>query len=167
MSERIIPTILGKGWRFPGFGPLRTPWSFNSALEVTHWKRPWCWERLKARWEGDDRGWDGWMASPTQWTWVWVNSGSWWWTGRLQSMGCCSPWGCRVGHDWATDWTELELSGHLWVCHFTCWLSIKVQSCLPSWSHLILMGLCCVLGLSHSFTSCTLPLALLLHSVMT
>ena len=45
--------------------------------ELTHLKRPWCWERLKAGGEGDDRGWDGWMASPTQWTWVWVNSGSW------------------------------------------------------------------------------------------
>ena len=58
--------------------------------ELTHWKRPWCWERLKAEGEGDDRGWDGWMASPTQWTWVWVSSGSWWWTGKpgvLQSMG--------------------------------------------------------------------------------
>ena len=61
-------------------------------------KRPWCWERLKAR-EGDDRGWDGWMESPVQWTWVWVNSGSCWWTGRpvlLQSMGLQ-----RVRHDWA------------------------------------------------------------------
>ena len=62
--------------------------------EWIHWKRPWCWERLKARGEGDDR-WDGWMASPTEWTWVWVNSWvlvnsrSWWWTGRpgiLQAM---------------------------------------------------------------------------------
>ena len=54
------------------------------------WKRFWCWERLRAGGEGDNRGWDGWMASPTQWTWVWVNSGSWWWTGRpgmLQFMG--------------------------------------------------------------------------------
>ena len=50
--------------------------------ELTHWKRPWCWERLRAGGKGDDRGWDGWMASPTQWTWVWINSGSWWWTGR-------------------------------------------------------------------------------------
>ena len=50
--------------------------------ELTHLKRPWCWERVKAGGEGDDRGWDGWKASPTQWTWVWVNSGSWWWTGR-------------------------------------------------------------------------------------
>ena len=64
---------------------------------LTDLKRPWCWERLKAGREGDDRGWDGWMASPTQWTWVWVSSGSWWWTGRpgvLQSMGLQ-----RVGHD--------------------------------------------------------------------
>ena len=50
--------------------------------ELTHWKRPWCWERLGAGGEGDDRGWDGWMPSPTRWTWVWVDSGSWWWTGR-------------------------------------------------------------------------------------
>ena len=64
------------------------------------WKRPWCWERLRTG-EGDDRGWDGWMASPTRWTWVWVNSGSQWWTGRpgvLQSMGLQ-----RVGHDWETE----------------------------------------------------------------
>ena len=63
-------------------------WSWNSNIlatwckELFHLKRPWCWERLKAGGEGDDRGWDGWMASPTQWTWVWVNSRSWWWTGR-------------------------------------------------------------------------------------
>ena len=59
-----------------------------------------CWERLRAGGEGDDRGWDGWMASPTQWTWVWVDSGSWWWTGRpgmLWFMGSQ-----RVGHDWPT-----------------------------------------------------------------
>ena len=61
-------------------------WSSNTLAtwweKPTYWKRPWCWERLKAGGEGDDREWDGWMASPTQWTWVWVNSGSWWWTGR-------------------------------------------------------------------------------------
>ena len=62
-------------------------WSWSSSTLATWWeeltpcKRPWCWERLKPG-EGDDRGWDGWMASPTQWTWVWVNSRSWWWTGR-------------------------------------------------------------------------------------
>ena len=53
-------------------------------------ERPWCWERLKWGGEGDDRGWDGWMASLTQWTRVWVNSGSWWWKGGLT---CCGPWG--------------------------------------------------------------------------
>ena len=54
------------------------------------WKKIWCWERLKAGGEGDDRGWDGWRGSPTLWTWVWVSSGSWWWTGKpgmLQPMG--------------------------------------------------------------------------------
>ena len=64
-------------------------------------KRPWCWERLKAGGEGDDRGWDGWMASPTQWAWVWIGSRSWWWTGKpgmLQSMELL-----RVRHDWATS----------------------------------------------------------------
>ena len=73
--------------------------------ELTHLKRSWCWERLKVGGEGDDRGWDGWMASSTQWTWIWVNSGGWWWTvrpGVLQSMG----WQ-RVGH----NWTELNWAG--------------------------------------------------------
>ena len=74
--------------------------------ELTHLKRPWCWERLRAGGEGDDREWDGWMAPPTQWTCIWVNSRSWWWTGRpgvLQSMGSQ-----RVRHDWATElsWNE-------------------------------------------------------------
>ena len=60
-----------------------------------HLKRPWCWERLKAGAEGDDRGWDGWMASLAQQTWVWVSSGSWWWTGKpgvLQTMGSQKVW---------------------------------------------------------------------------
>ena len=63
-------------------------------------------ERLKARGEGDDRGWDGWMTLLTQWTWVCVNSGSWWWIrrpGMLHSM-----WLQRVRHDWALNWTELN-----------------------------------------------------------
>ena len=80
-------------------------WNSNTLTtwweELTHWKRPWFWERLKAGGEGDDRGWDGWMASPTRWTWVWLSSRSWWWTGKpgvQQSMGSQ-----RVGHDWATE----------------------------------------------------------------
>ena len=71
--------------------------------EVSQWKRPWCWERLKAGEEGDNRGWDGWMASPTWWTGAWASSGSWWWTGKpgvLQSTGL--PSWTRL-----SDWTEL------------------------------------------------------------
>ena len=56
--------------------------------------------KIEGEGEGDDRGWDGWMASPTWWTWVWVNSGNWWWTGGL---ACCGSWGRRVGHNWATE----------------------------------------------------------------
>ena len=79
-------------------------WSTNTLAtwckELTHSKRPWCWERLKAGGEGDNRGWDGWMASPTQCTWVWASSGRWWRTGKpgmLQFMGSQ-----RVRHDWTT-----------------------------------------------------------------
>ena len=64
-------------------------------------ERGWCWVRLKVGGEGEDRGWNGWMASPTHWIWVWASFGSWWWTGKasvLQSMGSQ-----RVGHDWATE----------------------------------------------------------------
>ena len=75
--------------------------------ELTHRKRPWCWERLKAGGEGDDKGWDGWRASPTQLTWVCANSGRWW---RTWKPGCCSPWGSKELDmterlNW-TDWTE-------------------------------------------------------------
>ena len=82
-------------------GKFQIPRIATWCEELTHWKRPWCWERLRAGGEGDDRGWDGWMASPTQWTWVWVDSGSWWLTGMhgmLQFMGSQ-----RVGHNWATE----------------------------------------------------------------
>ena len=76
--------------------------------ELTHLKRPWCWERLKVREEGDDRGWDGWMVSLTRWTRVWVNSWSWWWTwrpGMLQFMGSQ-----RARHDRVTElnwWNQM------------------------------------------------------------
>ena len=84
-----VRSVLGVHWK-------DWCWSWNSNTlatwceELTQWKRPWCWERLKAGGEGDDRGWDGWMASLTRWTWVWVDTRSWWWTGRpgvLQFMG--------------------------------------------------------------------------------
>ena len=82
--------------------------------ELTHWKRSWYWRRLKAGGAGDDRRWGGWVASPTQWTWVWANSGSWWWTGKpgmLQSME--SQW---VGHNWATELKRFSL--HLFLLLF-------------------------------------------------
>ena len=77
-----------------------TPYFGHLMKELTHWKRPWFWERLKAG-EGDDRGWDGWMASLTHWTWVWANSKRWWRTwkpGVLQSTGSQ-----RVGHNWVAE----------------------------------------------------------------
>ena len=85
-------------------------WSWNSNTlatsweQLTHWKRPWCWEGLGAGGEGDDRGWDDWMASPTQWAWVWLNSRSLWWTGRpgmLQFLGSQSQ-------TWLSNWTDLN-----------------------------------------------------------
>ena len=108
--KEISPDIHWKDWC----------WSWNSntpifairCKELTHWKGPWCWERFKTG-EGYNREWDGWMASETWWTWVWVSSRSWCWTGKpgmLQSMGSQ-----RVRHDWATElnWTEMTF---WWVC---------------------------------------------------
>ena len=93
-------------------------WNANTLAsrceEPTSWKRPWCWERLEAGGEGDDRRWDGWMASPTQWAWVWASSGSWWWTGKsgvLQFLGSQS-----VGHDWMTELTETVLGNWIAAC---------------------------------------------------
>ena len=88
---------------------LKLQYLAASCKELTHWKKLWCWEGLGAEGGGDDRGWDGLMASLSRWTWVWVNSRSWPWTGRpgvLQFMGSQ-----RVGHDWVTElnWTELNL----------------------------------------------------------
>ena len=90
-------------------------WSWNSNTfttwceELTHWERPWCWERLRTG-EGNSGGWDAWMVSPTQYTWVCASSRSWWLTGKpgvLQSMGSQ-----RVGHNWVTklNWTESDES---------------------------------------------------------
>ena len=115
-------------------------WSWNSSTlatwceEVTHLKRPWCWERLGAGGEADDRGWYGWKASLTRWTWVWVNSGSWWWTGRpgmVQFMGSQ-----RVRHDCATElnWTEdtyISLPPSLLRCYL-------ILNSKPPWELLIL-----------------------------
>ena len=102
MLKKSVLNIHRKCWHWS--------WSSNTLAnwweELTHWKRPWCWERLKVGGEGGDRGWDGWMASLTQWTWVWVDSGRWWWTGKpavLWFMGSQ-----RVRHDWENElnWNE-------------------------------------------------------------
>ena len=96
-----------QSWVFIGRTDAEAETPIHWPLDAeTHLKRPCCWERLRAGREGDDRRWDGWMASPTQWKWVWVNSGSWWWAGRpgvLWFMGSQ-----RVRQDWATElnWTE-------------------------------------------------------------
>ena len=96
-----------QSWMFIGRPDAKAETALaTSCDELTHWKRPCCWEGLRAGGEGDGRGWDGWMASLTQWTWVWVISGSWWWRGRpglLRFMGLQ-----RVRHDWVTElnWTE-------------------------------------------------------------
>ena len=88
-------------------------WQPDHYEELTHWKRPWCWERLRAEGEEGVRGWDGWMVSLIQRTWTWANSGSWWGTGRtsmLQSTGSES-W-TRLGN-WATITTPAVLRGLL------------------------------------------------------
>ena len=80
---------------------LKLQYFGHLTCRVDSLEKTWCLEGLGAGREGDDRGWDGWMASLTRWTWVWVNSGSWWWTGRpvaLQFM-----WSQTVGHDWVTE----------------------------------------------------------------
>ena len=108
-------------------------WSWNSNTlatwceEPTHWKRPWCWERFKAG-EGDDRGRYGWMASPTQWTWVWASSGSWWWTGKpgvLQSMGSQ-----RVRYDWMTEliWSSYDFIFSICILENKTWYTKKIYS---------------------------------------
>ena len=101
-----IQPVLNVHWK-------RWCWSWNSNTlatwceELTHLKRPWCWERLKAGGDGDDRGWDGWIASPTQWTWVWVNSKSWWWTRRPGVLQV--TWGHKeLGTNEQLNWLKIQ-----------------------------------------------------------
>ena len=114
-------------------------WSWNSNTlatwyeELTHFLKPRRWEWLKAGGEGDDGGWAGWMASSTQWTWAWVSSKRWWWTGKpgvLQSMGSQ-----RVRHDWAT---ELK-----WVAQTVKNLPAMQETCVPflGWEDLLKKGI--------------------------
>ena len=106
ISQSLRKFVLNIHWKDWGYS-----WNFNTLAtwweELTHWKRPWCWERLKAGGKGDDRGRDGWMASPTWWTWVWVNSGSWWRTGRP------SVHGVTKSQTRLNEWTELNWTEYL------------------------------------------------------
>ena len=103
-------SVLGVHWKY-------WCWSWNSKTlatwckELTHLKRSWCWERLRPGGEGHNGGWNGWMASLTQWTWVWVNSGSWWWTGRAWRA---VVHGVAKSCTWLSDWTELNWWLVLW-----------------------------------------------------
>ena len=103
-KRKLVLSIHWKDWSWRRNSDTLATW-FE---QLTHWKRPWCWERLKAGGEGDNQGWGGWMASLTWWTWIWESSGTWWWTGKpgvLQSMGSQ-----RVGHNVATDlnWRQIN-----------------------------------------------------------
>ena len=115
---------------------LKLQYSGHLMRKLTHWKRPWCWEGLGAGGEGDGRGWDGWMASPTWWTRVWVNSGSWWWTGRpgvLRFMGSQ-----RVGHD--SDWTELDgysKVGRELICLLIIHLLLEISVRTEIWNEIL------------------------------
>ena len=116
--RRSVLSIHWKDWCWSWSSNILATW----CEELTHWKRSWCWERLRAGREWDDRGWDGWMASPTRWTRVWVDSGSWWWTGRpgvLWFMGSQ-----RVGHDWVTElnWMISDVE-HPFKSSLTIWIS--------------------------------------------
>ena len=116
LDSKEIQPVHPKGnqsWVFIGRTDVEveTPIFWPPDVKSWLWKDPDVGKDWRKEGEGDNRGWDGWMASPTQWTWVWVNSGSWWWTGRpgvLLFMGLQ-----RVGHDWATELIFLEFTIHL------------------------------------------------------
>ena len=122
-ARRSVHPKGNQSWIFTGRADAKaeTPilWP-PDVKELIHWKRPWYWEGLGVGGKGDDRGWDDWMVSSTQWTWIWVNSRSWWWTER---PGVCSPWGRKESDTterlnwtdsgwWEGAWGEHVLSFH-------------------------------------------------------
>ena len=103
-------------------------------------EKTWCWETLRAGGEGDERGWNGWMASPTQRTWIWVNSRSWWWTGRLGMLRFMGLE--RVGHNWATELNWTELANSQWgskAISLTAWKEMGSSVWQPFWNWILLM----------------------------
>ena len=156
-SSRLSPVHPrgNQSWIFIGRTDAETPdlWP-PDVKNWLIWKfRPWCWEGLKAGGEGDDRGWDGWMASPTQWTWVWVNSRSWWRTGRpgmLQPMGSqeldtterlnwtelmvCKTFVYRKQLRHSSRQKSLTLTLHIWrhsLCS-SCWVPVSLHVLLQT-----------------------------------
>ena len=119
-------------WDFFGRTKLKLKLQYFGHLmrRVTHWKRLWCWEGLGAGGEGDDRGWDGWMESLTRWTWVWVNSGSWWWTGRPGMLRFMES----QSRTWLSDWTELKKipSSNIPTFNYKTNRGLKIKKCIIS-----------------------------------
>ena len=151
--RRSNRSILKESWVFFGRTDVEAETPILWPPHVKSWLigKDWCWEGLRAGGEEDDRGWGGWMASSIGWTWVWVNSRSWWWTGRpgvLQFMGSQ-----RVGHDWATElnWdscnhqnnqdTNSSITPENWL--YGSFVHQSFPLCLNSYSHfpLIVVGL--------------------------
>ena len=144
-------SVLGVHWK-----DLCWSWNSNTLAtwceELTHLNRPWFSEILRAGGEGDNRGWDGWMASPTQWTWVWVDSGSQWWTGRPDMLHAVH--GFTKSQTWLSAWPELNwtLCERDWpndFSRFPGWGSL----CLSSWyvsytgTCWLLAGVCSSVGM--------------------
>ena len=124
-------------------------WSWNSNIlaswfeELSHLKRPWCWERLRAGGEGDDKGWDGWMASPTQWTWIWVNSGSWLMDSEVWHAAVHGVTKCQTGlSDWTEHW-KLQCLQPALVNRKGLILYNNTQQCFKSWMNWVI-GFCLI-----------------------
>ena len=118
LNSKDIQSINPKGnhpWIFIGRTDTKAE---TPVLWPTHWKRPWCLERLKAEGEGDDRGWDGWMASPTQWACFGLTPGA---GDRQGGLACSGSWCCRVGHKWVTklNWGHWRSSFSFKMRNFT------------------------------------------------
>ena len=112
--------------------------------ELTHWKRPWCWKILKVEGEGDNRGWDGWMASPTQWSWVWVDSRSCWRTWTWTTAWHAAVHGVTKSRTWLSDWTELTINIFLPIRNKFAY-SCGIKICTPGFNKLLESIFCLLL----------------------
>ena len=121
-SQQSTLNIHWKDWCWSWSSPTSATW----CEEPTHWKRPWCWGRLTTEGEGGDRGWDGWMASLTQWTWVWANSRRCW---RTKEPWHAAVRGVANSPTWLSDWTQQGAS----CLAITITFYVPVGRCLPIW----------------------------------